>query len=240
MSGSAEIVVAHGLWQFLTHSATYFPVQISVIGASETGKTTLDRQLTTRGEIREMGEKDRTHHRKGRFTGLYKMPEPTKKRVKSSGLMKTVISRDLGGHIEYHSTWLRDMIQRRVSTVVVVIDHRHMQDDRNVDNQTALGYLVQSLAKGTKPRGLSLWTRLRARNWSPKRILLLANKADEWMSEEDYKMWEQGFIKRHPIFDVFREDLYTLQGIHIPVYIDAISARYDWNGEDALIKGMNI
>ncbi len=168
------------------------------------------------------------------------MPEPTKKRVKSSGLMKTVISRDLGGHIEYHSTWLRDMIQRRVSTVVVVIDHRHMQDDRNVDNQTALGYLVQSLAKGTKPRGLSLWTRLRARNWSPKRILLLANKADEWMSEEDYKMWEQGFIKRHPIFDVFREDLYTLQGIHIPVYIDAISARYDWNVEDALIKGMNI
>ena len=60
------------------------------------------------------------------------------------------------------------------------------------------------------------------------------------MSEEDYKMWEQGFIKRHPIFDVFREDLYTLQGIHIPVYIDAVSARYDWNVEDALIKGMNI
>ena len=44
-----------------------------------------------------MGEKDRTHHRKGRFTGLYKMPEPTK-HVKSMELMKTVISRDLGGH----------------------------------------------------------------------------------------------------------------------------------------------
>jgi hypothetical protein len=240
MAGSAEIVVAHGLWQFLLHSSTYLPVQISVIGAAETGKTTLDRQLTTRGEIRELGEKDRTHHSKSRIWGTYKMPEATKKRVKSSGLLRTVVSRDLGGHIEYHSTWLRDMIERRVSTVVVVIDHRHMEDERNVDNQTALGYLVEGLARKTRPKGLSLWSRWRGRKYAPKRVLLIANKADEWMDEESYEMWNKGFIARHAIYDVFREDMYRLQSMHIPVYIDAVSARYGWNVEDALVKGMNI
>ena len=241
MAGSAEIVMAHGFWQLLIHGRTYVPRQVGVYGATETGKTTLDQQLTTKGEIRELGEAERTHHfKKKLLTNIKKLPAPTTKRVKSQGLEKTVVSRDIGGHIEYHSMWLRDMIERKVGTVIVVVDHRHLLKSSDISNQTALGYLVQSFAQNTIPRGLSLRARLRAKKYAPKRILLLANKADEWMDDNAYDLWEKGFISRHPIFDVFREDLYKLHAMGIPVQMDAISARYSWNVEDAIIKGFDV
>ena len=55
---TAEIVMAHGFWQLLVHGKNYVPRQVGVYGATETGKTTLDQQLTTKGEIRELGEDD--------------------------------------------------------------------------------------------------------------------------------------------------------------------------------------
>lgn len=241
MAGSAEIVMAHGFWQLLVHGRTYVPRQVGVYGATETGKTTLDQQLTTKGEIRKLGEQERTHHTKRKlFRNITKLPPVTTKRVKSSGLEKTVVSRDIGGHIEYHSMWLRDMIERKVGTVIVVVDHRHLTNSKDVTNQTALGYLVQSLAQKTIPRGLSLRARLRAKKYTPKRILLIANKADEWMNDDAYDLWEKGFISRHSIFDVFREDLYKLHSLHIPVRMDAMSARYSWNVEESIIKGFEI
>lgn len=241
MAGSAEIVMAHGFWQLLIHGRTYVPRQVGVYGATETGKTTLDQQLTTKGEIRELGEAERTHHfKKKLLRNIKKLPPPTTKRVKSQGLEKTVVSRDIGGHIEYHSMWLRDMIERKVGTVIVVVDHRHLLKASDISNQTALGYLVQSFAEHTIPRGLSLRARFRAKKYAPKRILLLANKADEWMDDNGYDLWEKGFISRHPIFDVFREDLYKLHAMGIPVRMDAISARYSWNVEDAIVKGFEV
>ena len=132
------------------------------------------------------------------------------------------------------------MIERKVGTVIVVVDHRHLTNGKDLSNQTALGYLVQSLSQHTVPRGLSLRARLRAKKYTPQRILLIANKADEWMDDDAYSLWERGFISRHPIFEVFREDLYKLHSLHIPVQMDAISARYAWNVEEAIIKGFNI
>ena len=132
------------------------------------------------------------------------------------------------------------MIERKVGTVIVVVDHRHLLKSSDISNQTALGYLVQSFAQNTIPRGLSLRARLRAKKYAPKRILLLANKADEWMDDNAYDLWEKGFISRHPIFDVFREDLYKLHAMGIPVRMDAISARYSWNVEDAIVKGFDV
>ena len=237
--GSAEIVVAHGIWRFLSGIVSYIPVQVSVIGASNSGKTSLDAQLITQGAVRELGEEDRTHHKKG-WLGNYQLPDATKKRVKSEGLAKTLVSRDLGGHVEYHSTWLRDMVNRNCNTVIVVIDHRHLVVPNNVDNQTALGYLVTAMKKQTKPKGLSLKGRWRWSNYAPRRVILLANKADEWMDMEAHQEWEKGFIARHKIFDVFREDLHQLQSMYIPVYIDAISARYGWNVQDSIMKGFEI
>jgi len=236
---SGEIIIGHALWQVLIHGKTYISQHVGVYGASESGKTTLDKQLTTKGEIRHLGQDDRTHHEKG-WLGREKMPEATTKRIKSDGLKsRTLVSRDLGGHAEYHTMWLRDMIQRNVKTVVVVIDNRHLIDNRNTDNQVALGYLVEALSKNTVPKGLSIRARLRAKKYSPSRIILLANKADQWMTDEDFFTWERGLIARHKIFDVFRNDLYRLQNMHIPVHMDATSARYGWNVEGAILKGLN-
>lgn len=237
---SGEIIIGHALWQVLIHGKTYISQHVGVYGASETGKTTLDKQLTTRGEIRHLGEADRTHHGKT-WLGREKMPEATTKRIKSEGLKsRTIVSRDIGGHSEYHGMWLRDMIQRNVKTVVVVIDDRHLTDPRNTDNQLALGYLVESLSKNIVPKGLSIRARLRARKYAPSRIILLANKADQWMSDEDFFAWERGFVARHKIFDVFRNELYRLQNMHIPVHMDAMSARYGWNVEESVLKGLSI
>ena len=239
---STDIIIAHGIWKILNRVMTFVPYDVSVIGASETGKTTLDRQLTTRGEIQRLGEEDRTHHKKTWLGRHYKMPDTTRKKITSEGkLSKTIVSRDLGGHMEYHSTWLRDMINRNCSSVVVVIDQRHMENSHNVDNQTALGYLVRGLSdKKNIPKGLSWRGWWRAKNYYPKRVVLLANKADEWMTDQDHNTWEKGFISRHPIFNAFRSDLYKLQSLNIPVYMDAVSARYGWNVQNALYKGLTI
>ena len=238
---AAEIVFAHGIWQVLYRGKNFIPHNVGVYGATESGKTTLDKQFTTKGEVRELGMLDRTHHEKRHFISKErKLPTPTKKHIKSNGLERTIVSSDIGGHVEYHSMWLRDMIKRKVSTVVIVIDHRHLKNSEDLSNQTAVGYLVKALSTKIIPKGLSLRQRLRAKKYAPKRILLLANKADEWLDEEGYRLWEQGFIARHNIFDVFREDLYALHEIHIPVYIDAISARHGWNVENAVLQGLKL
>ena len=237
---SYEIIVGHAIWQVLRETKGCVPHQVDVYGPSESGKTTLDMQMTTRGEIRALGDEERTHHKKN-WLGREKMPHQTKKRIKSDGFTsRTVVSRDIGGHKEYHSMWLRDMIQRKVKTVVVVVDHRHLANPRDTSNQVALGYLVRSLSQNKIPKGLGLRARLRAKKYAPTRILILANKADEWMSDEDYAQWQRGFIARHKIFDVFRDDMYQLQKMHIPVHLDAISARYSWNVEQAILKGISL
>lgn len=236
-----EIVFAHGIWQVLSRGKNFIPHQIGVYGATESGKTTLDKQFTTKGEVRELGLLDRTHHEKTHFLSkVKKLPNATRKHIKSEGLERTIVSSDIGGHVEYHSMWIRDMIKRKVSTVVIVVDHRHLKDRDNLANQTALGYLVRALSSKMIPKGLSFRERLRAKKYAPKRILLLANKADEWLDDEGYEMWKRGFIARHKIFDVFRDDLYALHEVHIPVYMDAISARYGWNVENAVLQGLKI
>lgn len=148
---SYEIIVGHAIWQVLRETKGYVPHQVGVYGPSESGKTTLDMQMTTRGEIRSLGDEERTHHAKN-WLGREKMPHNTKKRIKSDGFTsRTLVSRDIGGHKEYHSMWLRDMIQRKVKTVVVVVDHRHLSNPRDTSNQVALGYLVRSLSQNKVP-----------------------------------------------------------------------------------------
>ena len=104
---SGEFVLGHALWQAITHGSTFIPHQVGVYGASETGKTTLDMQLTTKGEIRPLGDSDRTHHSKN-WLGRQRCQKQLVKRVKSEGIKsRTVISRDVGGHAEYHGMWLK-------------------------------------------------------------------------------------------------------------------------------------
>ena len=234
---AGEIIVAHGMWEAIRSSKQYVPHSVGVYGASMTGKTTLDRQLTTQGEVRPLGEEDRTHHRKKR-SGQYALPLPTHKRIRSQGLKKTIVSRDLGGHVEYHNSWLKDMWERKVKTIVVVLDHRHLEDQNNTDNQVALSYLVRSLRNQVRPKGLGIRRFFFQRKYMPRRIIILMNKADMWLDEEGFELWEKGFIVRHSIFDVFRQSLYELQEANIPVRVDACSATIGWNVDDAIFRGL--
>ena len=88
-----------------------------------------------------------------------------------------------------------------------------------------------------KAKGIGLISRFRSRKWKPKRILIVANKADLWLDEEGYSQWERGLVSEHEIFQPFKESLYQLQKLHIPVRVDAMSATVGWNVEDALMRG---
>lgn len=239
--GSTEIVFAHTIIALVDKVREYIKYDIGVYGASMTGKTTLDKQLTTPGLIRPLKENQRTHHKLKALSETHRMPEATAKQLVSKGRRKTVVSRDIGGHDEYQYMWLKDMYSRKIKAVIVVIDHRHLLDPENTDNQLALGYLVESLAQKKAPKSLGLWTRFRRRHYRPEKIILLANKADEWLvTDTDFEMWEKGMISNHAIFDVFREHLFMLQEMHIPVHIDAISAIRDFNVQDTLMRALGL
>lgn len=239
--GSTEIVFAHTILALIDKVKEYIRYDIGVYGASMTGKTTLDKQLTTPGLIRPLGGDKRTHHKLKALSSTHRMPNSSAKQLVSKGRKKTIVSRDIGGHTEYQYMWLKDMYQRKIKAVVVVIDHRHLLDEDNTDNQVALGYLVESLASKKPPKSLGVWTRLKRRNYRPDKIILLANKADEWLhTDEDWAMWEHGLIANHPIFDVFREHLFLLQEMSIPVHIDAVSAIRNFNVQETLMKAMGV
>jgi hypothetical protein len=193
----------------------------------------------TEGQVRPIPDHERTHHKKKWLSKHHKLPDSSVRRVKSDGLHKTIISRDIGGHEKYFPMWIRDMYQRRIKTLIIMIDHRHLEDTDNISNQLALGYIIESIASRRRPRGIGWLKRWRSRNWRPNRIIILANKADLWMDEESYSQWERGLISEHPIFEPFREHLYTLQELAIPTRVDAVSAAVGWNVEDAIMKGMN-
>ena len=240
MAGSGEIVLAHGIWEIIRASKQFVPHHVGLYGPTLSGKTTMDKQLFTPGEIRPIPKDRRTHHKKAMLRNRYVLPQATAKRIRSRGLKRTIVSRDLGGHTEYHNMWLRDMFDRKVQTVIVVGDHRHLLDGNNTDNQVAFGYLVQALKNGKKPKHLSLWKRWRRRKYAPQRIILLVNKADLWLDDEmAFDMWQQGTIVKHPVFDAFREGLYSLQELGIPTRVDACSATVGWNVEEAIMKGID-
>lgn len=237
--GSTEIVFAHTVIALIDKTKEFMRYDVGIYGPSMSGKTTLDKQLTTPGMIRPLGEQQRTHHKKMFLSEKYRMPPESAKRIISDGgLKKTIVSRDIGGHTQYQSMWLRDMYLRKIRTVIVVIDHRHLIEPTNTDNQVALGYLVEALKRKTKPKGLGLIKSFTRRNYRPQRLILLANKADEWMDDESFEMFDTGMIANHPIFDAFREHLFALQEMAIPVHIDAVSATKNFNVQQALMKGM--
>ena len=71
-------------------------------------------------------------------------------------------------------------------------------------------------------------------------IKLLVNDKKIWDSFNELIDQKLKFVHSQLEQTMKSEDLYRLQSMHVPVYMDAISARYGWNVEDALIKGMNI
>ena len=82
MSMTGSVLVGAALFgQNLYNS--WRPRKIGVYGTSMVGKTTLDRYMTTPGEMEEIPEEERTSHTK--ILGKFILPKPTRKRVKWQG-----------------------------------------------------------------------------------------------------------------------------------------------------------
>ena len=96
-------------------------INFGVYGATMVGKTTLSHQLRTRGEVPQINERTVGRHR------------ATKKNVKIDGNSHTVRSADIGGEAIYWKEWEKDMQTRRVKYIIFMIDHRHLDNEINLD-----------------------------------------------------------------------------------------------------------
>ena len=125
-AGFAIVLVEAGasLWK------KFHAINFGVYGASRVGKTTLHRQLRTRGEVPEI---------KKRTVGLER---PTRKLVKIDKNMHTVRASDIGGESQYWNLWKKDIRKRKPKHIIFMIDHRHLENNVNMDNQLAWQYFV--------------------------------------------------------------------------------------------------
>ena len=180
-----------------------------IYGAGKVGKTTLHRQLQTRGEIPDI---------KRRTEGL----QPARRKVvKIDGNLKTIKSADVGGQAQYWTQWKKDMRDRKVEYIIFMIDDRHLSEKFNLDNQLAWRFLVDIICDeywrdGKKPK------RKKDKDY-PKAIGIWANKFDLWGKKYEHN----GEPNQHPIFEPFNMGIQQLNEIGIPCHKYVMSAKSD-------------
>ena len=108
-------------------------INFGVYGATMVGKTTLSNQLRTRGEVPQITERTVGRHRASR------------KSIKIDGESHTIRSADIGGEAIYWKEWEKDMKTRRPKYVIFMIDHRHLDNNSNLDHQVAWKFLVDTI-----------------------------------------------------------------------------------------------
>ena len=119
MVGGGSVVVGVALWGKSLYN-TWKPRKVGVYGSSMVGKTTLDRYMTTPGEMEEIPEDERTEHFK--LLTRYMLPKPTRKRINWKGEKRVVYSADIGGQEQFWNLWIDDMVARQVEKVVFMVD----------------------------------------------------------------------------------------------------------------------
>tara|TARA_R110002020_G_scaffold14850_6_gene52714 strand:- start:378 stop:1049 length:672 start_codon:yes stop_codon:yes gene_type:complete len=184
-------------------------INFGIYGATQAGKTTMNHQLRTRGEVPDI---------KTRTVGLQKA---TRKYVKLDGDAHTVKTADIGGQTVYWNDWLNDMRSRRVKYIIFLIDDRHMDKHFDIEQQLCWTYLIDTICA-------SEWNvngkRKRKKDSDyPIAVGLWANKYDLWKDKYDH----DGPIEKHPIFAAFREGQQRLNDKGIPCYKYIVSAKSD-------------
>ena len=198
------------------------------------GKTTLDRYMTTPGEMDEIGDEERTSHMK--LLGRYMMPKATRKRISWKGQKRVVYSSDIGGQERFWNLWVDDMVSRQVEAVVYVFDDRAVKGGDDALQQIAgFKYLVDAIVY-KQYRYRSLKSKIKGKRYSPKLIMLVANKADRFFDETAAMLWGQDRIGEHKIFDPFRDDLIRLQKNGIPTRKSFMATRIGWNVENTMVS----
>jgi len=213
---------------------SYRPRKVGIYGAGLVGKTTLDRFMTTPGEMEEIDEDDRTTHLK--LLGKFLLPKPTRKRVAWKGEKRVVFSSDIGGQERFWNLWIDDMVSRQVEAVVYVFDDRAVKGGDDALQQIAgFKYLVDAIVY-KQYRYRSLKSKIKGKRYSPKLIMLVANKADRFFDETAAMLWGQDRIGEHKIFDPFRDDLIRLQKNGIPTRKSFMATRIGWNVENTMVS----
>lgn len=229
-AGSA--LVGAAVWgQALYHA--WRPRKVGVYGATMVGKTTLDRYMTTPGEMEEISEEDRTKHI--RILGRYLLPKATRKRISWRGQKRVVYSSDLGGEERFWNLWLDDMVNRNVECVVYMFDDRAFKGGNESLQQVAGFKFLVDCILNKQYRYRNIRSRIRGKKYAPKLIMLVANKADRFFDENAATLWQQSRIGEHKIFDPFRDDLIRLQKAGIPTRRSFMATRIGWNVENTMI-----
>jgi GTPase SAR1 family protein len=209
------------------------PRRVGIYGAGMVGKTTLDRFMTTPGEMEDISEEERTMHRK--MLGKYKMPKPTRKRVSWKGHKRVVYSSDVGGQERFWNLWIDDMVNRQVEAVVYMFDDRAFKGGNDALQQIAgFKFLVDAILN-RQYRYRNWKARRKGKKYMPKLIMLVANKADRFFDDTAALLWQQDRIGEHKIFDPFRDDLIRLQRGGIPTRRSFMATRIGWNVENTMV-----
>ena len=229
-AGSA-LVGAAVFGQNLYHA--WRPRRVGVYGASLVGKTTLDRYMTTPGEMEEIPLDARTSHT--RLLGRFLLPKATRKRVSWKGQKRVVYSSDVGGEERFWNLWIDDMVNRNVEAVVYMFDERAFSGGEEAIKQIGgFKFLVDCLVN-RQYRYRNLRARWRGKKYTPRLVMLVANKADRFFDENAAILWQQDRIGEHKIFDPFRDDLIRLQKAGIPTRRSFMATRIGWNVEPTMI-----
>jgi hypothetical protein len=228
MAGSA--LVGAALWGQQIYN-NWKSRRVGIYGASMVGKTTLDRYMTTPGEMEEIAIDDRTDHFK--LLTRYMLPKPTRKRLRYKGERRVVHSADVGGEDRFWNLWIDDMVARQCEYVVFMFDDRAFAG-QGIDQIGGFRFLVDSLIQRQyRYRNMKSWWK--GKKYAPRLVLLVANKADRFFDKKAAQLWQEGRIAEHKIFDPFRDDLIRLQKAGIPTQRNFMATRIGWNVEQSLM-----
>tara|TARA_R110000744_G_scaffold105850_1_gene202014 strand:+ start:198 stop:911 length:714 start_codon:yes stop_codon:yes gene_type:complete len=233
MGGSAlvgGVVFAKELYHY------WKPRRVGIYGPSMVGKTTLDRYMTTPGEMEEILLSDRTKHFKVPGINRFLLPRPSRKRVGWKGDKRVVYSADIAGEERFWNLWVDDMVNRQVESVIFLFDHRASTGgDSAIQAIGGFKYLVDAILH-RQYRYRTMRSRIRGKKYVPKIIMLVANKADEWWDEPANVLWQQQRLGEHAIFNSFREDLIRLQKAGIPTKRGMMATKIGWNVENTMME----
>jgi len=223
------VVFAKELYHF------WKPRRVGIYGPTMAGKTTLDRYMTTPGEMEDIDLADRTKHFKVPGLNRFLLPRASRKRVGWKGDKRVVYSADIAGEDRFWNLWVDDMVARQVEAIVFLFDNRATKGgDAAVQAVGGFKFLVDSILH-KQYRYRNLRSRWKGKRYAPKVIMLVANKADEWWDEPANILWQQQRLGEHGIFDAFRDDLIRLQKAGIPTKRGMMATKIGWNVENTMI-----
>ena len=174
-------------------------INFGVYGASQAGKTTLHKQLTTRGEV----------------------PDIRKRTVGRQRATRKFVKLDGGGQTVYWEEWVRDMRGRHVKYIIFLFDDRHLDKHYDIEQQLSWTFLVDTICNpyweigGRKKK--------KQEHDYPLAVGLWANKYDLWKDRYPF----DGKIENHPIFESFKPGLQKLNDSGIPCFKYIVSAKSD-------------